>query len=184
MDHELRPRPARRRPHWISLAAAAAMLVPAVYCQLYGQIYRNGESYYYGWPFLHPDTDWRFVSNAFWLDVAWALIIAAAAGFVAQRAVDALSNRGRFGISTLLLWMAILPPVLGVFAYFDRTRAHRVAADFLDDKVIFDPVAIQYPPWITLAACLGLTCLLYTILVAGIGVAKRCRRRGSNPDGE
>jgi len=151
------------------------MLIPGVYCQIYGQLYRNGESFYYGWPILHPANEFRFVSNAFWLDVVWAVAIAAAAGFVAERARSAFSNRARFGVSTLLVWMAIVPPIVGVFVYFDRTRAHPIPADFLDDKVIFDPVAIQYPLWISLAACFGLICLVYAILTAGFRVAMYCR---------
>src|SRR5262245_26451872 len=106
MHQESPKRAASRRPHWISLAVAIAMLAPGVYCQLYGQLYRNGESFYYGWPLLHPDNEFRFVSNAFWLDVVWALAIAAAAGFVAESARSALSNRARFGISSLFAWMA------------------------------------------------------------------------------
>ena len=177
MDQELPPRPVRRGPHWISISAAAAMLVPGVYCQLWGQVYRNGEGRYYGWPFLHPDNEFRFVSSACGLDLVCTLVVAIAAGFVVHRAIGALSNRGRFGLTSLFVWMAIVPPVIGVFAYFDRTRGNPIPAEFIDYGVIFDPVAIQYPLWISLPVCFGLTCLLYAIVIGGWSIWGHWRRK-------
>jgi hypothetical protein len=148
------------------------MLLPGIHCQLFGQIYQNGESYYYGWPFLHPDNEYRFVSNAFWLDLICVLLLAAATGYVAQAIARTVANRARFRLTSLLLWMAIVPPLLGLFVNRDQNRRDPWAADFIDQRVIFDPVAIQYPPWVSFSILFGLTCLVYaTVIVFWYGCA-------------
>ena len=157
---------------WIAIAASLAMLLPGIYCQLFGRIYRNGESFYYGWPFLHPDNEYRFVSNAFWLDLLCVLLLAAATGYVAQVIARTVANRGRFKLTSLLLWMAIVPPLLGLFVNRDQNRRSPWAADLIDQGVIFDPVAIQYPGWIVLPILFALACLMYvTVIVAWYGCA-------------
>jgi hypothetical protein len=167
----------------IAIAAALAMLLPGIYCQLVGQIYRNGESYYYGWPFLHPDNEYRFVSNAFWLDLICVVLVAAATGYVAQALDRTVANRGQFKLTSLLLWMAIVPPLLGLFVNRDQNRRHPWAADFIDQRVIFDPVAIQYPPWVSLSILFGLVCLVYaTIMVAWHGCAAAHQIWRRSPD--
>src|SRR5262245_60626074 len=86
----------RRLPHLLSFAAGMLMLFPGIYCQLHGQIYRNGESYYFGWPFVHPGDEYRFLSNTFVLDIASTILFAAATGFTVEHLIHSVKNRARF----------------------------------------------------------------------------------------
>src|SRR5262245_23116813 len=103
MDAERNWCNATYRSHWISVAVAVLMVSPGVYCQVHGAVYRNAEPLYYGWPFLHPDDVYRFVSNAFWLDLVCMLLIAAATGMEVEALVRTFADRIRFRLSAIFL---------------------------------------------------------------------------------
>lgn len=167
------------RLHWATFVTAIAMLLPGIYCQMNGKVYRDREGPYYGWPFVHPGNDYRFLSNAFPLDLLCMMLVAVSTGFVAERVVRWVRRNAQFKLVSMLLWVAVVAAVLALFR-FQALEIYVPSADFVDRNVLFDPIAIRYPPLVTLTILIGLGCTLYSLFwLAGRGVACVSRRRDS-----
>lgn len=153
----------RYRPHLLSLAVGLLMLFPGIYCQLNGQIYRNGESPYFGWPFVHPGDEYRFLSNAFMLNIVSIVVISAATGFTVEHVIRSVKNRARFRLSGMFVCVAVLAIVLVLLRLQSVGRIHHWPADIVDRQSIFDPIAVRYPTFVIIPTLIGLTCILYSV---------------------
>lgn len=163
----------RMRPHWSTWLVAAAMLVPGVYCQLNGRVYRAHEGLYYGWPFAHPDDGYRFLSNAFALDVLCTILLCASTAIVAERATRWLRGGPQVGLRTLLMWTALVAALLALFR-LQALEVHTPPVEIVDRKVVLDLLAVRHPPLVTLTILAGLGCTLYSLSL----LAAWCFRRG------
>lgn len=165
--------------HWSTWLIAAAMLVPGVYCQLNGRVYRTHEGLYYGWPFAHPDDGFRLLSNAFALDVLCTILLCASTGFVAERAMHRLRGGPQVGLRTLLMLTALVAALLALFR-LQAIGMYTPPVEIVDRNVVMDLLAVRHPPLVTLTILAGLGCTLYSLSHLAMWCFRRglCLRRG------
>jgi uncharacterized membrane protein YozB (DUF420 family) len=172
----------KRRVDWATLvgtAATLAMSVPCIYTQLRGEVYRDAEDVYFGWPIVHPNNTYRLVSNAFLIDATCALVISAATGIVIAAIARRVMERRQFTLHSAFAFTAFLATMCALFRYF-RDYNVIVAADFIDDGVLVDVIALRYKAWVMTAIIFGEACIPFA---AWILVMRRRPLLSSRPAG-
>jgi hypothetical protein len=145
---------------WAALpgfAAGVLMLIPGTYTQIHGQVYRDAESVYLGWPFVHPNNAYRLVSNALLLDIACMLVVASATGVVISHVLRKLVERRQYTLGSMFSYIAFFATTSALLRYCDYNLIH--PADFVDSQVLFDLIALRYGPWIFFPIVFGLACV-------------------------
>ena len=150
-------------PLLLSFTLGLLMLFPGIYCQFNGQIYRKGEGPYFGWPFVQPGDEFRFLSNAFMLNILSIIAIAAATGFAVNHVICNFKNRARFRLSWMCVCVAILAIVVNMVRLQAVDRVHHWSVDFVGHRTILDPIAVRYPGFVIMPILFGFTCTLYSV---------------------
>jgi hypothetical protein len=145
-------------PLFVGFAGSLAISSVCIYTQIQGQIYRNAEGLYFGWPLVHPDDAYRFVSNAFLIDMLCMLVISAASGVVVATVARECMHRRQFALRSAFVCTAFLATMCALFRWF-RDYDLIYEADFVDDGVLIDVIALRYSAWIMAFIIFGEACI-------------------------
>jgi hypothetical protein len=161
-------------------AAGVLMLIPGTYTQFTGQVYRNAEDVYFGWPFVHPNNAYRLVSNAMFLDIVCILVVAVATGLVVAHSVRKLSERRQFTLGSMFASTAFLATTCALLRFGDYDLIYPV--DFVDNGVLLDWIALRYGPWVFLPIVFGIACIPFALALLISRAVRFVRPQGSGSE--